>query len=95
MTVIGWKRLQKFAGKHRDALPALERWHDAARRAGWRSLIDVRKDFSAADAVGPLTVFNIRGNRFRLIVKIDYRWQVIVVKAVLTHDEYDRGGWKE
>lgn len=56
--------------------------------------MEVRKEFPATDAVGPLTVFNIRGNRFRLITRIDYHWQVIFIKAVLTHAEYDRGGWK-
>lgn len=95
VNVIAWRSLQQFAERHRDALPALQRWYDAARRATWRNLIDVRKEFPAADAVGPLTIFNIRGNRYRLITRIDYRWQVIFIKAVHTHAEYDRGDWKQ
>jgi len=95
VNVISWKTLQQFANRHPDALAALERWHDAAKRANWRSLVDVRKEFPHADAVGALTVFNIRGNRYRLIVRIDYRWQVIFIKNVTTHHEYDRGGWRE
>lgn len=95
MNVIGWRSFHQFSKRHPDALPALERWYDAAKRAAWRNLMDVRKEFPAADAVGSLTVFNIRGNRYRLITRIDYRWQVIFIKAVLTHAEYDRGNWKE
>lgn len=48
-----------------------------------------------ADSVDPYTVFNIKGNSYRLIVKIEYRWQIIFVKHLLTHEEYDKGGWKK
>lgn len=95
VNVLNWRTVQQFTKRHRDALPALQRWYDAAKRAAWRSLVDVRKEFPTADAVGPLTIFDIRGNRYRLIARIDYRWQVIFLKAVLTHAEYDRGGWKK
>ena len=95
MNVISWKRLQRFAKRHPDALPALHRWHDGAKRAAWRNIVDVRRVFPRADAVGLLTVFNIRGNRYRLIVRIDYRWQVIFIKEVITHGKYDKGGWKQ
>ncbi|HEY2117397.1 MAG TPA: type II toxin-antitoxin system HigB family toxin [Candidatus Angelobacter sp.] len=47
-----------------------------------------------ADFVDPFTVFNIKGGHYRLIVKIEYRWQIIFVKHLLTHEEYDRGAWK-
>jgi mRNA interferase HigB len=48
-----------------------------------------------SDFVEPYTVFNIRGGNYRLIVKIEYRWQMIFVKHVLTHAEYTKGGWKK
>jgi mRNA interferase HigB len=54
----------------------------------------VRKTYPHADFVDPYTVFNIKGNAYRLIVKIEYRWQLIFVKHLLTHEEYDRGRWK-
>jgi mRNA interferase HigB len=47
-----------------------------------------------ADFVDPFTVFNIKGGRYRLIVKIEYRWQMIFVKYLLTHKEYDKGAWE-
>jgi mRNA interferase HigB len=57
--------------------------------------MDVRKTYSHADFVDPYTVFNIKGNNYRLVVKIEYRWQLIFVKHLLTHAEYERGGWKK
>jgi mRNA interferase HigB len=69
-------------------------WHKIAKNAEWQSLVDVRKVYPHADYVHPFTVFNIKGNAYRLIVKIEYRWQMIFVKHLLTHEEYDEGRWK-
>jgi len=57
--------------------------------------MDVRQVYPQADAVGELTVFNIKGNAYRLIVKIEYRWEQIYIRRVLTHAEYDKGDWKQ
>lgn len=69
-------------------------WYKVAKCAQWQNWVDVQKIYPHADYVDPYTVFNIRGNTYRLIVKIEYRWQMIFVKHLLTHEEYDRGGWK-
>jgi mRNA interferase HigB len=78
--------------------PALERpvgeWHKVAECSNWKSLVDVRSVYPHADFVDPYTVFNIKGDTYRLIVKIEYRWQMIFIKHLLTHTEYDREGWK-
>ena len=86
----------------RDAVakdPALERpigeWHKVAKHAEWKNLAEVRNVYPHADPVGPYTVFNIKDDTYGLIVKIEYRWQTIFVKHLLTHAEYDRGGWKQ
>jgi mRNA interferase HigB len=86
----------------RDAVAAdpslggpISQWYKVASLASWHSLVDVRKVYPHADFVDPYTVFNIKGNSYRLIVKIEYRWQIIFVKHVLTHDEYTRGNWKK
>ncbi len=72
----------------------ISEWHKVAKHANWRSLAEVRKVYPHADFVGSYTVFNIKGNNYRLIVKIEYRWQIIFVKQLLTHAEYSRGKWK-
>lgn len=78
--------------------PSLEEpmssWYKVARDATWQSLVDVRKTYSHADFVDPFTVFNIKGGN-RLIVKIEYRWQMIFVKYLLTHAEYEKDWWKK
>jgi len=73
----------------------LSSWHKVASRSVWRSIVDVRKAYPQADFVNPYTVFNIKGGTYRLIVKIEYKWQLIFVKHLLTHAEYDRGAWKK
>lgn len=79
--------------------PALEgpisEWHKVAKSAAWQSLVDVRQVYPHADFVDPFTVFNIKGNAYRLIVRIEYRWQMIFVKHLLTHAEYNKGAWKK
>jgi len=69
-------------------------WYFIANRAQWQNLAEVRTDFRRADAFGLFTVFNIGGNKYRLIAAIKYRWQVIYIRHVLTHAEYNKEKWK-
>jgi len=86
-----WRRA--VAADHKLESPIGE-WYKVASAASWRNLTEVRKVYPSADLVGPYTVFNIKGNAYRLIVKIEYRWQMIFVKHLLSHAEYDKGEWK-
>jgi mRNA interferase HigB len=79
----------------RKRLSALERWYRLAKRRNFSSFEDLRSTFSGADKLGKLTVFNIGGNKARLIVAIHYNRRKIYIRAVLTHDEYDHDTWKE
>jgi mRNA interferase HigB len=92
--VISRKALKETARRHPDVESALETWYRVAKKAQWKSLIDVRKTYPSADAVGTCTVFNIRGNDYRLIVWIKYRARRIYIRHVLTHAEYNRENWK-
>ena len=78
---------------NRGLQAAIAEWHKIASAASWRSLVELRKVYPSADFVDPYTVFNIKGNAYRLIVKIEYRWQMIFVKHLLTHAEDDRKEW--
>lgn len=71
----------------------LDQWYHLARRAEWKKLPDVRADFPLADRIGHVLVFNIRHNRYRLIVRVTFPIQKLFVKALLTHKEYDRKEW--
>ncbi len=99
MHIISRKKLLEAAREFPDAEGQLDAWYRTARSADWKSLVEVRKLYSHADGVkvGNLsyTVFNICGNRYRLIVEIFYRDRTILVRHVLTHSDYDREDWKK
>jgi mRNA interferase HigB len=88
------KRLKGAAAKHGDLGSPLDAWFRIAKKALWSNLAEVRRTFPTADAVGRWTVFNIKGNEYRLIVEINYVFGRIYIRNVLTHAEYDRGDWK-
>ena len=93
--VISAKTIKRFAALHADAADELLRWNRAAGHATWRDVHEVRQHFPDADQYKSLLIFNIRHNYYRLIVKVDYRAKLLLVKEFLTHKEYTRGGWKK
>ena len=95
MNVIGKRGLFEKAATYPDAKSALQVWFDTAKAAEWTGLEDVRKSYPATDTVGDLAIFNIRGNNYRLIVRMAWKYKRIYVKEFLTHAEYDRGRWKK
>jgi mRNA interferase HigB len=95
MRVIAKRRLMELATKHGDCVDQVADWYRVARRSDWRNLAEVRQSFRHADIVGDKTVFNIKGNDYRLIVHIRYSTGTIYIKDLLTHAEYDKGTWKE
>ena len=94
MQVITRRRLVEFASLFPEADDPLDRWYRIAKRAAWASFAQVREDFPQADLVDGLTVFNIGGNKFRLVVKINFRTGLVFIRRVLTHGDYDKGSWK-
>ncbi len=94
MRVITPRRLREFSKQHPDAAPSLARWYVAVRQARWQTLAEVKQVFPQADLVGRRTVFNIAGNKYRLIARINYRRQIVYILAILTHAEYDKEQWK-
>ena len=95
MHVISRKKLLEAARTHRDLSEPLDVWYRISKKAQWKSLVEVRRMFPSADAVGEFTVFNIKGNAYRLITEINYTTGRIFLRHVLTHAEYDRQDWKK
>jgi mRNA interferase HigB len=93
--VITRKRLNEFAEKHPDAKSALVRWYALMRTTRFSNFVHLRELFPQADQVGRFTVFNIGGNKVRLIAAVHYNRNKIYIRHVLTHQEYDTGKWKE
>jgi mRNA interferase HigB len=73
---------------------SLAGWYKLAKKAKWRTLAEVRQDCGSADQVKKFVVFNIGGNKYRLITVIHYNRQKLFIRHVLTHGEYDEEGWK-
>ena len=100
MFILSRKALRAFWERHPQAQTPLEDWYTIADGASWQNLAETRADFRHADPVGICTVFNIGGNKYRLVVKLNYRKQKILSSAVLTHAECDKAKsgkerWKE
>ena len=94
MHVISKKKFREFWEVHPRAQAPLEDWYRAVKVAEWEKFADVRETFSSADQVGKFTVFNIGGNKYRLIAVIHFNRGIVFVRHVLTHAEYDKGKWK-
>ena len=78
---------------HPDAERPLRAWFSIAKQSRWANIADVRRSHPKADKVGRFTVFDIGGNKYRLIVEISYKVGRIYIRQVLTHTEYDRHRW--
>jgi mRNA interferase HigB len=89
--IIARRTLREFWEKHPDAEQPLRAWYANARQAGWKTPADVKMDYGNASLLANnRVVFNIKGNRYRLVVAIDYQYAAIYIRFVGTHREYDR-----
>lgn len=95
MHIITRKRLNEFAAKYPETKTALQHWYRLIKAGEYQSFSELQAIFPNADQVGKLTVFNIGGNKVRLIAALHYNRRKLYIRAVLTHAEYDQGKWKE
>jgi mRNA interferase HigB len=91
LDVLGVDVLEDAKRRHGDLSKSLDMWRSIATRATWKNLLEVRQTWRDTDAVAGKTIFNIKGNSYRLITTINYQTQVLVVEKVLTHAEYSKG----
>jgi len=63
--------------------------------ASWKTFAELKTTFSSADYVEGYTVFNVGGNKYRIVTAVGYRTQTVITEFVLTHEKYDREGWKQ
>lgn len=91
MVVLSWPILREFGKQHPDAANSLKDWYQEVSLADWRNLADVRQFSNSVDYVGNFRyVFNIRGNRYRLIAAIVFATRTVFIKFIGTHQEYDK-----
>jgi mRNA interferase HigB len=89
--IITERRLREFWTEHPDAETPLKAWRKLVREKDYRTPHEVRGDFPAVDFLkNKVTVFDIGGNKYRLVVTMRYEWHTVFIRHVLTHDEYER-----
>ncbi len=94
MHLISAGKLKEAASDYSDAVEIAKNFAKKVELSSWQNLIEVQADYRNAEAVGNFTVFNIKGNRYRLILSIDYEAQIAYFKYFLTHAEYSKDDWK-
>ncbi len=95
MRIISKVKIREFWQQHPGAVVPLKYWYRIAKDAKWQSFTDVRKTFASADSYKILVIFNIAGNKYRLITKIEYGLGIIYIGKVMTHSEYSKDKWKD
>jgi mRNA interferase HigB len=95
MRVISRKVLREFWTAHPEAEVPLRQWEAVVKRADWRDWADLKVTYGSADKVEKYVVFDVGGNKYRLIAMISYPKRKVYIQHVLMHKEYDRGTWKD
>lgn len=92
MRVISNKALTGFSSSHRDAHEPLQAWRLTIESRAFTSFTDIKTVFNAVDKVRDFYVFDIGGNKYRIIAAIHFNHQKLYIREVFTHKEYDK--WK-
>jgi len=92
--IISRKRIQEFQLKHPDSASGLMAWYKIMRTSKYTSFNDLRKTFPSADLVDSVTVFNIGGNKYRLIAAVHYNRNKLYIRHILKHADYDKAKWR-
>lgn len=95
MKVLGTEVLDKASRAHRDLPTSIATWLAIVRGAKWKSLNELRQTWRNTDCVKGKTIFNIKGNKYRLIASVNYQSQTIIVKDLITHAEYSKREWNK
>lgn len=91
MRVIGVEKISKFIDKHSDGSDWLQAWLAEARSANWQCTQDIKNRYRSASFLEDnIVIFNVKGNKYRLEVQVAYNTNIVAVKRISTHSEYDK-----
>ncbi|HZV69907.1 MAG TPA: type II toxin-antitoxin system HigB family toxin [Saprospiraceae bacterium] len=91
MRVIAKRTLRSFWNNHKDCEQQLKSWYKEALEARWKKAQDIKQDYPSASILADnRVVFNIKGNHYRLVVRINYGYGVVWIRFIGTHDQYDK-----
>ena len=94
MHVVSHKAIRIFCNTHPDSCRPLDYWYRIAKRAPWTNYQELKQSFNSADFVAPFVVFDVGGNKYRLIAEINFSRKVLFIRRIMTHNEYVKGTWK-
>ena len=94
MHIISRKALRDFWERRPESQVPLTRWYTIVKKTDFKDFQELRATFPSADWVDGLIVFNIGGNKYRLIAAIHFNRSRVYIRQVLTHEDYDQGAWK-
>jgi mRNA interferase HigB len=91
MNIVAFRTLRAFYEKHRDCEQQLKTWYKEATTSNWKSPEEVKEIFASASILGDnRVVFNVKGNKYHLIVKFNYKYGWAWIRFIGTHADYDR-----
>jgi mRNA interferase HigB len=91
LRVIAKKLLREFWEKHSDCEQQLKSWYQETSKAEWQNSNEIKLDYPTASIIGNnRIVFNIKGNSYRLIIKINFDYQMVWIRFIGTHSEYNK-----
>lgn len=95
MHIITQKRIWEAMKKHPGSANALNGWYRVIKKNFFTNFAELKKSFNSVDKVGNMFVFDIGGNKLRLITNIYFQRQKVYIRYILTHAEYDKNTWKK
>ena len=95
MRVISHKAIREFSEAHPESSTTIDYWYRVTRKAFWVSFADIKLTFNTADYVPPFVVFDIGGNKYRLVAEINFGRKVVFIRRIMPHKEYSKGSWKQ
>lgn len=91
MRVIAKRTLREFWKKHPDSEQQLKAWYEEANNAYWKTPADIKREYPSASILRDnRIIFNIKGNNYRVVVKINYKFSMVWIRFIGTHSEYDK-----
>jgi len=93
MNLIGWHKAKAFMKRYNQSRTVLDSWRQVVENTSWATPHDVQKTFPTADLIRGERlswVFDVRGNKYRVIARVNYEAQEVLIREVLTHDEYEQ-----
>jgi len=91
MRIISRKKIREFWEKHPDARQSLQAWYTDVKQADWKTPTDIKNIYNNVSFVANnRVVFNIKGNKYRLVVAVQYKYRIVYIRFIGTHREYDK-----